>query len=387
MKNRINESSSSCLVLAVLCLLCVSHVAAQTTTPIIPTQTEQIYVISSQAGGVSEIEGDVRVKRARAMAMSAAQVLAKGDTIRDGDRIITGTDGRAEILLNPGSYLRIGENAEVELTSTSLDALKIRLVQGSAIVEANSIGGEKGAGISIDAAQIAVQLEKAGLYRINASGVTTEIYVWEGLARVGGQVIKKGRRMTVGAGVGGEAIVSFNRGNLDALDKWSAARASELAKLNDRLERNALDSTLASNNWNNNSYFSEGYWVFDRRTRAWCYIPYYGARERCCRAYRQNHNNAIRVKKEDSTASVVYNPRKTDETAVEVLTKGSTGETSGGSSGKSDYDSPPTKSDSYSAPSKSDTYSPPPAKNDSPPPPPPSKSDDLPPPSKKDGFK
>jgi hypothetical protein len=387
MKNRINEFSSLCLVLAVLSLLCVSHVAAQKTPPVVPTQTEQIYVISSQAGGVSEIEGDVKIKRARAMATAAAQVLAKGDTIRDADRIITGADGRAEILLNPGSYLRIGENSEVELTSTSLDALKIRLVQGSAIVEANSIGGEKGAGISINTAQIAVQLEKAGLYRINASGVTTEIYVWEGLARVGSQVIKKGRRMTVGAGVVGEAIVSFNRGNLDALDKWSAARASELAKLNDRLERNALDRTLAWNNWNNNSYFSEGYWVFDRRTRAWCYIPYYAARERCCRAYRQNHNNAIRVKKEDSTASVVYNPRKTDETAVEVLTKGSKGESSGGSSGKSDYDSPPSKSDSYSPPSKSDDS--PPAKNDSPPPPPPSKSDDapLPPPSKKDGLK
>jgi hypothetical protein len=315
--------------------------------------------------------------------------LAKGDEVREKDRIVTGADAKAEILLNPGSYLRIGENTEVELTSAALESLKIWIERGSALIEANTIGGDKGANISLATAQTGVQLQKSGLYRINATGLTTEIYVWEGLAQVGMQAVKSGRRVFIGTGVSA-SVVKFDRSILDALDKWSAERASELAKLNDRLERRELEQTLASNFWDN-SYMSSGYWVFNRRTQTWCYIPYYGGNARCCRAYRQSHNTAIRVKKEDSTtAVVVYTPpRKTDDSPVEVITKGSSGSDTGGSSGKtdSDYTPPPSKSDTNSSPSD---YTPPPAKSDpAPSPPPPSKndSDTPPPPSKKDGLR
>lgn len=388
MNYRINEFSGAALALAVLCFALCAPGFAQTTPPIAPLQTEQIYVISAKAGGVSQIEGDVKVKRDGA-AIDAGQVLAKGDVLRDKDRVVTGTDGRAEILLNPGSYLRIGENAEFELTVASLDSLQIQIVRGSAIVEANTIGGDKGANVSIVTGQTTVRLEKAGLYRINATGAATEIYVWEGAARVGSQIVKSGRRITIGAGASAAAIAKFDRSNLDSLDRWSASRADELAKLNERLERVALESTLASNSWNSDSYFSSGYWVFDRRTRTWCYVPNYGASRRCCRAYNQNHSTAILVKKSDDAVSVVYTPRKSDDSALDVIIRKSSGDSSGSSSGKSDgnYDytpssPPPSKSNDSSPPSRSNDSPPPPTKSD-PPPAPPSKSDDTPPPSKK----
>ncbi len=410
MKYKIIKITNAALIFAVFCLSVCAAVFAQTP----PTQTEQLYVISSKAGGVNEIEGDVKVKRADSQ---VPQVLAKGNSLRDKDRIVTEANGKAEILLNPGSYLRVGENTEIELTSTALDSLKIQLVQGSAIVEANTIGGEKGARVSIITPQTTVLLEKSGLYRINATGATTEIYVWEGLASVGSQKIKAGRRMVIGAGALGAAIARFERANLDALDRWSATRADELAKLNDRLERTALQNALASNYWDNNSYFSGGYWVFDRRTRTWCYVPYYGGRENCCRAYGQNHNtaiagkpknhnntitgkpkendnavadkpkdnaNVVAGKKKDADISVVYTPRKSDESALDVIYRRSSRDSSGFSSVSSDnnYDyssSPSSKSDSSSS-----------KNNDSPPrsdpPPAPSKKDEpaLLPPSKKD---
>lgn len=388
MKNKINLIAGKWFVAAFVCFF-AAPVLAQSTPPLAASQTAQLYVISAKAGGVNHVEGDVKIKRAGSSASVQPQVLAKGDEIGEKDRVMTGADGKAEILLNPGSYLRIGENTEIELTSAELEALKIWVERGSALIEANSIGGGKGANISLATAQTGVQFQKAGLYRINATGLTTEIYVWEGLAQVGMQAVKTGRRISVGTGVSA-AIVKFDRRVLDALDKWSAERASELAKLNDQLERRELENTLASNFWDN-SYISGGYWVFNRRTGTWCYIPYYGASTRCCRAYRQSHNTAIRVKKEESsTAVVVYTPpRKTDDSPVEVITKGSNGSDTGGSSGKTDSDwtPPPSKSDTNSSPS---VYTPPPSKSEPPPsPPPPSKSDSdsTPPPSKKDGLR
>lgn len=378
-----------------MCLFAGIGVFAQTTPPIVPSQTEQIYLISSQAGGVSQVEGDVNVKRADSQ---SAQALAKGDTLRERDRVLTGADGRAEILLNPGSYLRVGDHAEVELTGTALDALKIQITKGSVIVEANTIGGKNGASISIATGQAVVQLEKAGLYRINATGDVTEVLVWEGSARVGSQIVKSGRRLTIGASISIAVVTRFDRSSLDSFDLWSAGRADELAKLNDRLRRTDLQTALASNSWNYDSYFSNGYWVFDRRTRTWCYVPYYGSRHSCCRAYGQHHSTAVSVKKGDPVVnikkgdpivSVVYKPGKSDVSAVDVISKRDSGGSSGSSSGSSDsgYSSPPSsKSDSNSSPSKSDS-SPPPTKSDPPSSPPPSKNDNSPPPSKKDGLK
>src|SRR5688500_20348166 len=61
------------------------------------------------------------------------------DDLRAGDRVRTDFDGRVEILLNPGSYLRVGGNSEVEMSNNSLDNLALRLIKGTAIVEATGV--------------------------------------------------------------------------------------------------------------------------------------------------------------------------------------------------------------------------------------------------------
>ena len=57
----------------------------------------------------------------------AAGCFFKGDTLEIGDRVSTADDGKAEILLNPGSYLRLGGHSAFEFKTTSLDDLQIRL--------------------------------------------------------------------------------------------------------------------------------------------------------------------------------------------------------------------------------------------------------------------
>lgn len=56
------------------------------------------------------------------------QLTIKED-LETGDVVRTGFDGRVEMLLNPGSYMRIGENSEFELADNSLENLEVRLIR------------------------------------------------------------------------------------------------------------------------------------------------------------------------------------------------------------------------------------------------------------------
>src|SRR5690242_6239037 len=77
------------------------------------------YVISAKAGGVNFVSGDVGLVR---QSGSSGRLL-KGDRMEIGDRVSTGTEGKAEVLLNPGSYLRLGPLSAAEFISTDLDDL------------------------------------------------------------------------------------------------------------------------------------------------------------------------------------------------------------------------------------------------------------------------
>src|SRR5688572_33465736 len=63
------------------------------------------------------------------------------DNLNSGDRVRTAFDGRVEILLNPGSFLRMASNSEVELSNNSLSSLEVLLIKGTAIVEATGLDG------------------------------------------------------------------------------------------------------------------------------------------------------------------------------------------------------------------------------------------------------
>ena len=67
--------------------------------------TNDLRVISARAGGVNLVTGDVRVRRA---ASADWVTLSTTDELKSGDTVRTGSAGRVEILLNPGSYLRTG---------------------------------------------------------------------------------------------------------------------------------------------------------------------------------------------------------------------------------------------------------------------------------------
>lgn len=335
---------------------------AQTTPPTFPT--EQIYTISAKAGGINFVEGTASVERAN----NPAQILASGDELRANDRVTVGAGGKLEVLLNPGSYLRLGENSKFEFSDTALESLKVKLTSGDAIIEAMSVGGKTGADVSIITPQTIVKLEKDGIYRINSSSTATEIFVWKGKIRIGDKTIKAGRKTVISNnGIMAKAVKFDREINTDVLAVWSKERAAELAKLNEQLNPDDLGRAVASLNddsWNLN----QNHWVYDRKAHRWCYVPWY--QYRCCSPYGHGQTNTI--------AAVGTGGGGTTPTVVNEPLPDKSDSSSSSSDSSPDYSPSPSKSDS--APSKSDSSPPPaPPKSD----PPPSKSDDAP--SKKDG--
>lgn len=266
MKLQINKIWCAALVGVIF----AATIAAQTERRNGAPEREQIYIVSAKAGGVNYAAGAVRVIRAAGLGQT--QILAKGDELNDRDKLTLGATGKTEILLNPGSFLRLAENTELEFTNTDLESLKLKLTSGSALIEAVSVGGEGGADISIVTPQTIVTLEKSGIYRVNANQNGTEIYVWKGAARVGNEIIKAGRKQSFGKNGVMLAAVKFDKDDArDALDIWSRDRAKELAKLNLKLERRALTNAFSGYALTGSR---GGYWVYNRLTGGYCYVPF-----------------------------------------------------------------------------------------------------------------
>ena len=79
------------------------------------------YVISAKAGGINTVVGSVMVTRAD----QAPQLLTDRDDLVAGDKVSTGQTSQVEVLLNPGSYLRLAPNSEFVMVDNSLNNLVV----------------------------------------------------------------------------------------------------------------------------------------------------------------------------------------------------------------------------------------------------------------------
>jgi hypothetical protein len=234
-------------------------------------------IISAQAGGVNLVSGDVKVRRAASADWLA---LSTEDDLKSGDTVRTGSTGRVEILLNPGSYLRAGGETEFTLASADLNDLRVELARGSAVVEATGYG-EMPLSIEVTTPGGVVEILRAGVYRINApAGGPTEVAVEKGRAFVGGTQVKGGKVARVtGAGV---EVLKLDKKLRDELDQWSRERGKELARANEKLSQRALRSAFSLGGYENiygSSYDVNGFWFFNSSLRCYTFLPFgYGWR-------------------------------------------------------------------------------------------------------------
>lgn len=239
---------------------------------VVQAQDRSQYVISAKAGGINAVSGEVTATRRGA---ATSQAVTTQDNLDAGDRLTTGASGRAEMLLNPGSYLRLAEHSEIELIDTSLDAVRLKLLRGSALVEVTG-GDEQRALTEVTTPQTVVVINRKGLYRVDAVNATTTVRVRKGRAIVGGVTVKDGRQIVIDRSGTGQ-VVKFDRKIEDSFDLWSGQRAGTLAAANQRLSRRAVSNLSSS--YGRSSYSWQrgfgGFWLYDPLFSGRTFLPYY----------------------------------------------------------------------------------------------------------------
>lgn len=239
-------------------------------------QNREKFVISAKAGGINAVTGDATVT---SRGDSGWQQLMITDDLNSGDRVRTAPGGRVEILLNPGSYLRLGGNSEVELLDNSLANLEVKLLRGTAIVEATGADGlELNIGISTPHTRLAIV--RQGLYRLNVVPEdATELIVRKGRVILSDSQtkVKGGNKVVFSAtNVSVAKLTSEEKKNKDDVEVWSKERAETLAKANRRISDRMLTSAFASYR---DPFFSPynrfGLWFFNSRLGCYTFLPFY----------------------------------------------------------------------------------------------------------------
>ena len=217
-------------------LLAATSGLAQDRRPI-PRGEMDKYVISAKAGVVNIVVGDVRVVRAQPSAVP--EMLISGDELQNGDVVKTGTSGRAEILLNPGCYLRLGTESEFVFLFDNFVSDRLKLMRGSAVLEASAIETS----IIVETPKARFEIARDGLYRFNVGpDDNADVAVRKGRVSVGKTIIKEGKRAFVEGST--SAIAKLNKQDVDPLDDWSKERSKALIAANSRLSNTGMSRTL-----------------------------------------------------------------------------------------------------------------------------------------------
>jgi hypothetical protein len=145
--------------------------------------------------------------------------------VEQGQVIETGK-GRAEILLTPGVFLRLGNNSALRMENSGLADTTVALIKGEALVEATDL--HKANHIQIVNQSFTTTLEKNGLYFFRADQPMVEVYDGQAAVEDGGnrQELKKGKEVQSAD----LKTVKFDTKQGDDLYRWSDLRSEYLSE-------------------------------------------------------------------------------------------------------------------------------------------------------------
>jgi hypothetical protein len=144
-------------------------------------------------GTLNYVEGQASAGDQSLSAQSIGSV-----NLQPGEKLAT-QDGRAEILLTPGVFLRVGHNSSAQMVSSSLTNTEARLDKGQAMVEVAEIHKDNLLRIASDGAT--TQLLKDGLYGFDADHGQVRVFKGKALVQDNDQSVevKGGREVNLNA--------------------------------------------------------------------------------------------------------------------------------------------------------------------------------------------
>jgi hypothetical protein len=215
-----------------------------------------------QPGTVNYIEGQAAIGNQALTDKSAGSA-----TLAAGQSLST-ENGRAEILLAPGVFLRTDYHSSVRMVSPGLADTIMTLEKGRAMVEVADIRPENNIRIGLD--NSSTRLLKAGLYDFDADRGIIRVFDGEAEVQIAGQHIEvKGERQVTLNTAGKLRERKFDKKTqLDDFYRWASLRASYLAEAN-------VDQARmygGGRGWSPNSFYGNG-WYWDPSFDAYTFIP------------------------------------------------------------------------------------------------------------------
>jgi len=176
-------------------------------------------------------------------------------------------DGRVEILLTPGVFLRLGENSAIRMVTNRLIDTRLEFLSGTALVEAAEL--LKDNAVTMVYKDYAVQLQKKGIYRFDAEPAALRVYDGTAVVQLNGQTeeVKEGRILTMD---GDLKLARFdkNKDDLDELYRWAHRRSEYISMANVSAAKTVADSGMS---WGNSSWYWNPYF------NMYTFVPMNGA--------------------------------------------------------------------------------------------------------------
>jgi hypothetical protein len=208
-------------------------------------------------GMVNNVEGRVTVDGQAAIADGTeAAALAAGHELQTGQ-------GRAEVLLTPGVFLRVAENSAIKMDAVSERNVKVEVVRGEALVEVAQVDPHQTVDMVDQGAE--TRLDHKGIYLFNATQPAVAVY--SGKARVEDDrrvvPLRQGEELALG-GSGALKPQKFDRAETDGIYAWSLQRADYEAQASEYTAEAllTLEGRSAAAGWHWNPWY-----------RTWAFIP------------------------------------------------------------------------------------------------------------------
>src|SRR5438045_2867582 len=155
------------------------------------------------------------------------------------NQVVRTEEGRAEVLLTPGVFLRAGENSSFRMITNRLIDTRLEFLTGSVIIESDDM--LKDNSVTIAAKDLMVHLRKSGVYRFDSEPARLRVFKGVVDVEANGKTfeLKEGKELSL---AGDLATAKFDTKESDALSRWSYRRAEYVAMANVSAAKSLRDS-------------------------------------------------------------------------------------------------------------------------------------------------
>jgi len=194
------------------------------------------YTISLYSGSVQYSTGTVLIDD-----QPFQKTITNAPVVKKGERLTTGADGVAEVLLTPGVFVRMVGNSSLRMDEVRLSDTRVAVLQGTLMVECAEM--VKSDSVVFTLAGQTVEIRKPGLFLIEAdppavSVIHGEVFVTGNL----NATVTSGKQLALNS-----AVASLQKSPLtkDDLYRFSEARSADSAYASN-VASNSLFSTGSS---------------------------------------------------------------------------------------------------------------------------------------------